>query len=183
MRTWPHAPSKCVTDPGTYFVTAATYQKKALFRGKQRLDLLHDRLLAMAEELGWDLMAWAVFPNHYHWVGISPDTKNAVGVLCGKTHRQSAIELNALDGTPGRQVWYRSWDVRVTYEKSLLARMAYTMENPVRHGLVKAARDYPWCSAAWLEREGDRPFVESVRSFKTDKVNVYDEFEVSPDDC
>ncbi|MCH8979914.1 MAG: transposase [Armatimonadetes bacterium] len=176
MRTWPHAPSKCVQEPGTYIVTAGTYKKECLFHDDERLELLHDLLLEVMEEQGWELMALAVFDNHYHFVGVSPKIPNPVGKLCGKVHMVSAKELNALDDTPGRKVWYRSWDTKITFEKSLMARIAYVHNNPVKHGLVRTPEEYQWCSAAWFLREGDRPFVETVLSFKTDRVNVYDDF-------
>jgi REP-associated tyrosine transposase len=53
-------------------VTAGTYKKEHLFRGPKRLDVLHRGLLAVAQEFGWQLEAWAVFSNHYHFVGHSP---------------------------------------------------------------------------------------------------------------
>ena len=31
-------------------------------------------LAAVAEEFGWHVEAWAVFSNHYHFVGYSPGT-------------------------------------------------------------------------------------------------------------
>ena len=147
-----------------------------MFEGEVRLSILHDTLLEVTEEQGWDLMAWAVFKDHYHIVGNSPQINNPVGKLCGKVHMLTATAINHLDEIPGRQVWYRSWDTLLTYEKSVMARIAYVHSNPVKHGLVSQAEEYPWCSATWFLREGDRPFVESVLSFKTDRVNVYDDF-------
>ena len=81
-----------------------------------------------------------------------------------------------MDGTSGRKVWFNSWDTRLTYEKSYMARLAYVHQNPVKHGVVKMARDYRWCSAAWFEQNSERPFVETVLSFPIDKVNVRDDF-------
>jgi len=159
-------------------ITAGTYGKEPLFYDDERLEILHDKLLKSAEEDGWNLMAWAIFANHYHIVGISPESESAVKRLCSKIHTLSATDLNRLDGTPGRQVWYRAWDTRITYERSLMARLAYVHTNAVKHGLVGQADEYRWCSAAWFLREGDRPFVESVMSFKTDTVNVFDDFDI-----
>ncbi|HXH62508.1 MAG TPA: hypothetical protein VNI20_14275 [Fimbriimonadaceae bacterium] len=176
MRTWPHAPPRCVTAPRTYCITAGTYQKFPFFRGNERIEILHDTLLETAEDFGWELLAWAVFANHYHLVGISPNVESPARTLCAKVHTLSAKALNRLDGTPGRKVWYRYWDTRITYEKSFVARMAYVHNNAVKHGLVERPDQYPWCSAAWFLREGHGPFVESVLSFKTDAVNVIDDF-------
>src|SRR5437588_7880209 len=117
MGSWPHAPSKLVNAPGTYFVTASTYHKLKLFGTNEKLDYLHDFLLETCLEMGWRLQAWAVFPNHYHFLGFSPDVERAVEALTRKLHGKSAIELNKLDSEPGRKVWFRSWDTRITFEK------------------------------------------------------------------
>lgn len=176
MRSWPHAPSKCVTTPGLYFVTAATYHKERLFADGPKIELLHDTLLDMAEKQGWELMAWAVFANHYHFVGVSPDRERAAAELCSRVHTVTANRLNLMDGERGRRVWYRFWDVRLTFEKSVMARLAYVIDNPVHHGLVRRAEEYRWCSAKWFLENGDKPFVQSVMSFKIDRVKVYDDF-------
>ncbi len=70
-KSWPHAPTHQISEKGTFLVTAGTYQKRHHFREPARLDLLEDTLLTQAAEYGWDLEAWAVFSNHYHFVGHS----------------------------------------------------------------------------------------------------------------
>ena len=52
-------------------MTAGTLHKDHFFRGKERLDYLESKLLKLAVEYGWHLAAWAVFSNHYHFVGSS----------------------------------------------------------------------------------------------------------------
>jgi hypothetical protein len=100
---WPHAPLHQLSEAGTFFVTAGTYQKQHHFRGPQRL----------------------------------------------------------------------------TYQKSYLARLRYTHENAVKHGLVRVANQYPWCSAAWFERTATPAQVKTIYRFKIDKLNVYDDYDVA----
>lgn len=176
MQTWPHAPSKVVTHPGTYFITAATYQKAHYFPTPDRLDYLQSTLLRLADELGWQLQAWAVFPNHYHLIGFSPEVENAASTLTKRLHGRTSREVNLRDNTPGRTVWYRSWDVRISYERSYLARLAYVHNNPVKHGLVKEAVNYKWCSARWFEDSVDRSFRATIERIKYDNIAVYDDF-------
>ncbi|HSI64638.1 MAG TPA: hypothetical protein VLE43_16035, partial [Candidatus Saccharimonadia bacterium] len=49
-------------------LTAGTYLKEHFFCGEKRLNHLHDSLLKAAIDHGWQLEAWAVFANHYHFV-------------------------------------------------------------------------------------------------------------------
>ncbi len=81
-----------------------------------------------------------------------------------------------MDGAPGRRVWYRSRPARLTYERAYLARLAYVMWNPAKHGLAADPEAYPWCSMSWFKRQGHLPFVQTVLSFDTSCVNVEDEF-------
>lgn len=176
MTHWPHAPKHWLFEPGTYMVTAATFHKAHYFPGSERLDFLMDKLFECAREFGWILEAWSVFPNHYHFVARCPQEPATLKRLIGKLHMQSAKEANRLDGTRGRRVWYQFWDSHITYQASYLARLAYVHQNPVKHGLVADAREYRWCSARWFEDAAPRPFVQTVNSFKTDRVNVVDDF-------
>ncbi len=176
MGTWPHAPSKIVKGPGLYIVTAGTYEKQHLFDTDEKLELLQSAMFDIAAAQGWRLEAWAFFTNHYHIVGQAPETESPVAELTQRVHGRTSHELNRLDGVKGRKVWFSCWDTRLTYEKSYMARLAYVHNNPVKHGHVTSARDYPWCSAAWFEQQGERPFVESVLSFPTDKVRVVDDY-------
>jgi putative transposase len=176
---WPHAPPHRLGKCGTYFVTVGTYQKAHLFRGHAALELLHDSLLREAREHGWQLEAWAVFSNHYHFVA-RPErdgmARADLGMMIARLHKSTASALNALHGTTGRKVWHSFWDSLLTFEKSWLARLNYTHQNPVKHGLVQRACDYPWCSAAWFERTATGAWRETVYSFKTNRLAVEDDF-------
>jgi len=50
-------------------------------------------------------------------------------------------------------------------------------QNPVTHGLVSVASQYPWCSAGWVERTASAAVVRSIYRFRVDHVRVLDEFE------
>ncbi len=157
-------------------VTAATVGRKSLMNSPERLDLVQSRLFEVAEEFGWRLEAWAILANHYHFVSRSPDDAETLRRLIGKVHMTTAKQLNALDGTPGRKVWFQFWDSRITFEKSYLARLAYVHSNPVKHGVALKAEGYPWCSAAWFAENAPPSFVETLRRLKTDRLKVPDDF-------
>ena len=97
--------------------------------------------------------------------------------MLSRFHSISAIELNRLDRTKGRRVWYQFFDKTLTIEASWLARLRYTNENAVHHGLVDRATDYKWCSAAHFEQNISRAFNETLRRIRLDAVRIYDDFE------
>jgi putative transposase len=94
----------------------------------------------------------------------------------GKLHGTATRWANRRDGTPGRQVWFSYYPVKLTYERSYLARLNYVRQNPVRHGVVLEATQYPYCSAAWFEQNADWAWYQTVTSFPIDNVHVEDDF-------
>jgi putative transposase len=157
-------------------ITAGTYQTRHHFRSPERLNLLHGALLDTAAEFRWSLQAWAVLANHYHFVATSVEDGKSLRRLLSKLHMITADQVNPLDSTPGRQVWFQFWDTQLTYQRSYLARLKYVIDNPVHHGIVRDAREYPWCSAAWFERVASPAFFKTVSGLKTARLRIEDDF-------
>lgn len=72
MPHWPHSPVHRLDNGGAFMVTAATYHKEPFFRSSERLTLLTETLLRLSKAYKWKLGAWAVFPNHYHFIAGCP---------------------------------------------------------------------------------------------------------------
>jgi len=173
---WHHAPPHKLIERGIYMVTAGTLHKEHFFQDPARLQLLHDRLLEYAAEFRWELQAWAVFSNHYHFVAASPDNPATLSKFLGKLHMKTAQAVNILDRAPGRKVWYQFWDSHITFENSYWPRLRYVQENAVRHGLVLVASEYPWCSAGWFERTAEGAVKKRLASYKMDQLEIPDDF-------
>ena len=155
LREWPHSPAHRLSLPGTFLVTAGTYQKEHLFTTPARLTRLTNLLFELAEAHGWSLQAWAVFSNHYHFLGESKKPESLRG-MTRELHSISAHDLNREQDRPGRKVWFQYWETQITSHRSFLARLNYVHQNAVHHGLVRNATLYNWCSAAWFERNARR---------------------------
>ncbi len=173
---WPHAPVHRLDERGSYMVTAGTYHKTDFFNTPEKLSLVRDRLFVLANEHEWRLQAWAILANHYHFIAISPRDPGSLKVFISTLHTSTARILNHLDGMSGRRVWYEFWDSHITYQRSYLARLNYVHNNPVHHGIVRVAMEYPYCSAWWFQQNANRAFQKTVASFKTDRLNVRDDF-------
>ena len=158
-------------------VTSGTYRKFHHFGGRDRLEVLHRGLLAVAAEFEWRLEAWAVFSNHYHFVGHSPADPATLTPMLAKLHERTAKWINGLDQQPGRKVWHNFRETLLTHEKSYLARLHYVHRNAVKHGLTLTPDAYPWCSAGWFERTATPAQVNTIYSFPTERLKVFDDYE------
>jgi putative transposase len=176
-KDWPHAPLHRLSEHGTFIVTAGTLHKTHHFCGTDRLDLLEAALLRHMKQAGWQLEAWAVFSNHYHFVAHARAGAQDLRAVLTVLHSKTAHELNAADHVAGRQVWHNFWDTRLTFEKSYFTRLNYVHQNPVKHGRVRIANQYRWCSAAWFEHTATPAQVRTIYSFKTDRLHIQDDYE------
>lgn len=158
-------------------MTAGTFQKKHIFCSRKRLRYLTESLLNHAEEFEWKLEAWALFSNHYHLIAKSPaEGSQNLGNFLGAFHRRTATWVNRLDGEQGRKVWHNFRETKLSYEASYLARLKYVTLNPVKHGLVKMATEYDWCSATWFEKNASPAFQRTIASLNTDTLEIDDDF-------
>ena len=173
---WPHAPVHKLTEHGVYIVTAGTLHKQHIFDTSEKLDLLERSLLDLANRYQWQIEAWAVFPNHYHFVARGCPTSADLRKLITHLHAETSRLVNRADAATGRKVWFNFWDTKLTFETSYLARLNYVHQNAVKHGVVRVANQYRWCSAAWFERVVTPSMVQAIYGFKTEEVQVQDDF-------
>ena len=177
-RQWPHAPSHLFLPKAAYIVTARTYTKGLLFNTAEKKDFLLASLFDEAQRFHWRLEAWAVMANHYHFVAQAPEDARNLETMLRTLHSKTARWVNQQDGADGRQVWFQYRDTCLTHEKSYFARLHYVHANPVKHCLVDNAEQYRWCSMSWFAQGASPAFRKMVLSFKTDRVNVPDDFDV-----
>ena len=159
-------------------VTCGTYLRRHHFQSDARLRSLCEALQRLAAKYSWNLQAWAVFSNHYHWVGLSPPEPATLRTFLSELHTEMATALNETDHTPGRQVWFEYWDTRLTYQRSYFARLSYVHRNAVHHRLVREPSLYPWCSAGWFQKKASASFYKTVMRFGIERLKVPDDFDV-----
>ena len=88
-------------------------------------------------------LCYALMPDHLHWLfqlgegqalpGVMLRVKGRSGRLCGAT------------------LWQRGYhDHAVRKEENIREIARYIVANPLRAGLVRSLKDYPYWNAVWL---------------------------------
>jgi putative transposase len=158
-------------------VTGATLYNQHFLADNKYKSLVLDILFERAVHWGWNLDAWVILENHYHFIARSPENALTLVKLMRQFHSKTTVMLNRLDKEIGRQVWHNYWDTCITHETSYYARLHYIHLNPVKHGLVKNAEDYPFCSYRSFLEKADDDFRKIVKSQPIDRVNIADDFD------
>ncbi|MCH7910698.1 MAG: transposase [Candidatus Hydrogenedentes bacterium] len=171
-----HAPPHLFRPNSHYIVTAGTLGKRPFFNTGEKRTLLLNTLISEGEDRNWRLEAWAILPNHYHFVAQSPQDSTTLSKLIQAVHSKTAIALNRLDKTPGRKIWYQYWDTCIVDDNAHHTRLKYVHENPAKHGLVDDPSAYPWCSMRWFLDNATNEFRSRVLASTTQAPNIPDDF-------
>jgi len=157
-------------------ITGATLYKQHFFVDPLRLDVLQRTVFDFAAEGGWRLRCWSFFSNHYHLIGEALVESLSLSRLVQGIHSKSAREINRLDSTRGRRIWYEYWDRCLTFSSSFYARLNYVNNNAVHHGLVPVASQYRFCSAGIFESQADAALRRRLLSYRYDHISEVDDF-------
>ena len=176
FKIYPHNPPHYFVPNAMYMVTGAILHNQDLLNENIKKGFVLKTMMERAQLLGWNLEAWAILNNHYHFIAQAPENAGTLSKLIRQIHSITAIQLNEWDKTSGRQVWFNYWDSCLTYEKSYLARLHYVHVNPVKHGLTEHAINYPYCSYRWFVEQGDDELKKQVFNQPIDQLNIFDDF-------
>ena len=127
----------------TFFVTASTWQRRALFNNPRWAELFLQTLHSYRGR-GYLLHEYVLMPDHFH-VLISPGVtlERAVQFIKGGFSFRAKKEL----GSP-MEIWERGFsDHRIRDREDFEIHVDYILRNPVGRKLVERAVDYPYCSA------------------------------------
>jgi putative transposase len=140
-----HAPPHYGGELNLFLITAACFEHRSILADPGRLTEFSDALvIGMQKNLGLRAVAWVVQPNHYHiLVRTDPDV---LGPWLARLHNGKSTQWNREDETPKRKVWHRFADRRMRSENHYYATLNYIHANPVKHGHVSKATDWPWSS-------------------------------------
>ncbi|CAN5459848.1 transposase [soil metagenome] len=143
------------TPGACYFFTVVSYNRQKIFCYDKNPYLLKESLLAVKRRHPFTIDAFILMPDHLHciWTLPSGDSDYSLRwmLIKGLFSRQCK-KLNT--GTPNNRikkreqsVWQRRfWEHQIRNDKDFMQHMDYIHYNPVKHGLVKSAKEWPYSS-------------------------------------
>ncbi len=152
---------------GTYFFTLVTAERRPIFHEESARVILGNAIRDQQKERPFKLVAIVLLPEHMHAIWSLPSGDHRYDDRWKAIKARFTSEWLASGGTevdiaPGykkqrrRGVWQpRFMEHTIRDENDLHHRADYIHWNPVKHGHVKCACDWPWSSFHRLVKTGD----------------------------
>ncbi|MFH1479008.1 MAG: transposase [Candidatus Omnitrophota bacterium] len=150
-------------DGYIYFITTNTYSNKGIFLKEKPSLFLKSIISYYRFVFRFKLYTYCIMPDHIHML-IQPLTKQYdISTIMKEIKGTFAREYNIMIRKRG-DIWQRKfYDSIIRDEESLLIRINYTFENPVRKGIVNKATEYKFSSA--------RSYILGEEDYVTDRYN------------
>ncbi len=169
--------------PGaTYFFTVVTHHRRPFLTSDLARSHLQNAIETVKKDLPFTIDAWVLLPDHLHAIWTLPATDADYSLRWKQIKEEFTRTYLAAGGTEGpvsesrrrrkeRGVWQRRfWEHTIEDEDDLIHHYDYLHYNPVKHRLVKRARDYPWSTFHRCVKDGIYPvnWGEGERTFPID---------------
>lgn len=157
-------PKRPIIPEATYFITNVTYERKPLFANTEYAQIVVNQWKHYESAYQFTLDAYCVLPDHCHVV-LNVGALKTISQILNAVNSYIATLINREQGRKIKEkIWEgRPWDEVIRDEEMYWQKIAYTLLNPWRAGLVKEPFDvYPFSNLAeWLEQEG-KEFMQDM---------------------
>ena len=128
-----------------HHVTQRGNRRQQVFFGDEDYALYRTLLAEGCRAAGVAVWGYCLMPDHVHLI-LAPKDADGLRAALGETHRRYTRHVNFRAGWRG-YLWQGRFASFAMDEPHLLASARYVELNPVRAGLARRARDWPWSSA------------------------------------
>lgn len=166
---------------GTYFFTVNLLERGGNDLLIRRVEALRDAVRVTRAERPFEIVAWVVLPDHMHAIWTLPEGDADYATRWGaiKSRFSRSIPTTEFVNTSRqsrreRGIWQRRyWEHTIRDERDLANHIDYIHINPVKHGYVTHAADWPHSSTHrfiadgivnrdWAAEIADSEFGESA---------------------
>ncbi|MBP3985153.1 transposase [Pseudoxanthomonas helianthi] len=125
-----------------YAITAVSHGRESFFSNPAIAEVVRGEIEALEAEGFIRSEAWALMPDHLHWLFQLLD--GPIGTAMQRFKSRSARAIRLLTGGAG-PLWQRGYyEHRLRSDEDLIAQARYIIANPVRAGMVKRIEDHPY---------------------------------------
>jgi putative transposase len=120
-------------------------RQRVFFTDRDR-DIYLDMLFDYASRYSLRVWGYCLMTNHVHFI-VAPETEHGLARAFGRAHADYARYANIVQRSCGH-FWQARFFSCALEPAHVWKALAYIERNPVRAGLVDAAEEYEWSSAA-----------------------------------
>ena len=147
---------RAVVGGGTYFFTVVTYRRRRFLTDEEPRKWLPEAIELTRADHPFEIDAWVLLPDHLHciwtlpegdadysgrWALIKSRFTKQVKVLPRRDDWMTESKRKHREGTAWQR---RFWEHSIRDDRDFEAHVSYTHFNPVKHGLVDRAADWPF---------------------------------------
>jgi putative transposase len=125
------------------FLTNVTFERQPLL--VKHIDLFQLALDATRKKACFEVIAWAVVPDHFHCV-IRSESENPSAIMRRLKLSFSERLRYRMNVRSGRVWQYRFWDHMIRNQRDLNRHIDYVHYNPTKHGLVGSPIEWRYSS-------------------------------------
>ena len=152
-----------------HFITCSCYRRRPFLRSARARNVFVKILDEVRHAYGFALVGYVVMPEHIHLLISEPARGTPSTVmqvlkqrvsrrLRHKRRRVTPVQLGFRFGDGENslpQFWQRRfYDFNVWSQKKKIDKLGYMHSNPVKRGLVRHPRDWPWSSFSFYNQGG-----------------------------
>ena len=163
---------------GVYFFTLVTYQRQTLLTLPENIQRLRTAFQRERLKRTFDMEAIVILPDHLHTIWRLPAGDDDFSTRWSNIKRYFSIGCVGVDSNlPSprqskreKAVWQRRfWEHTISDEQDWRNHLDYIHYNPVKHGLVKSPKNWPYSSfkrcvdKGWYDENWGKYTPEHIR--------------------
>jgi len=131
---------------GHYFFTLVTYNRKPILTTADNIKNLKQAIKKVKQDYPFILNAIVVLPDHLHFLWKLPEDDGNFSTRVRLMKRYFSMKITTpINQRKEKEIWQRRfWEHTIRNEDDWERHMDYIHYNPVKHGYVKAAKEWPY---------------------------------------
>jgi putative transposase len=167
---------RAVVAGGSYFFTVVIELRQPILTDPPMRSALREAITLVRKDYPFVINGWVLLPDHLHTIWTLPEgdadystrwrlIKTRVTKSCGNLYARPQFSTARRTKKRCGTLWqHRYWEHFLRDETDFTHHMDYLHMNPIKHGLVKQARDWPFSSFHRLVKLGLYPIDWAVHN-------------------